>query len=357
MLTVALIFGGKSPEHDVSINSAKNIYAAIDKSRFQVCLIGVGRGGRWFRLSEEAFLAPGVRIDDGEPLAIIPGAEKGQIIRLGELSAIEQIDVVFPIIHGPYGEDGTLQGMLKQLNLPFVGPDVVGSAVSMDKDISKRLLREADLKVANALVFHHFEKDAIDYHAVVNQLGLPVFVKPANMGSSVGVKKADDVKELKEAIATAFKFDHKILVEEAIYGRELECAVMGNGRVETTGVGEVIMTDGFYDYDAKYESEDAAQVQIPAKDIDDQMLAKLMLVAKNAYQVLGCEGMTRVDMFMDEEGNVFINEVNTLPGFTDISMYPKLWMQNGVEYAELISLLIDLALERGEREAALEKNR
>ncbi|MEM6768136.1 MAG: D-alanine--D-alanine ligase [Bacteroidota bacterium] len=357
MLTVALIFGGKSPEHDVSINSARNIYGAIDKTRFQLCLIGVGKGGRWFKLAEDAFLSQDLRIEDGEPLAVIPGAERGQIIRLEELSAIEQLDVVFPIIHGPYGEDGSLQGMLKQLNLPFVGPDVLGSAVSMDKDVSKRLLREADLKVAEAMTFYYFEKEAIDYTAVVNQLGLPLFVKPANMGSSVGVKKADTLPELKEAMATAFLYDHKIIVEEGLKGREIECAVMGNALIETTGVGEVVMDDGFYDYDAKYESEEAAKVQIPAKDIDAQMLAKLMLVAKNAYRVLGCEGMTRVDMFLDPEGNVYVNEVNTLPGFTDISMYPKLWVENGVPYAELISLLIDLAVERGDREAALEKNR
>lgn len=354
---IALMFGGQSPEHEISVRSARNIFTAIDRRKYDVVLIGVSKTGTWHHLENSVFEDSQFTIvQGGKQLAVIPGGREGQIIYADGSGSIPQIEAIFPITHGPYGEDGTLQGIFRHLSIPFVGPDVLGSAVSMDKDVAKRLLREADLLVADFFTFHYYEKNAIDYAAVVNRLGLPLFIKPANMGSSVGVRKVNNKREFDAAVEEAFRYDHKIIVEEGLVGRELECAVLGNGEIASTSVGEVGMSQGFYDYDSKYVSADAAKIMIPAPDLDNATLAKLVLVAKNAYRVLCCEGMTRVDMFLTPEGQVYINEVNTLPGFTNISMYPQLWEQAGTPYSELIDELIQLALERGRREAALEKS-
>jgi D-alanine-D-alanine ligase len=354
--TLALLFGGKSPEHAISVRSARNIFAAIPREHYEIVVIGISQNGEWFELEEGTFAAETLDIKTGKALALVPGKTEGQIRYLNGDGGFPQIEVVFPITHGPYGEDGTLQGLLRHLNLPFVGPDVLGSAASMDKDVAKRLLKEADLLVANGFTFHYFEKEAIDFFAVANQLGTPLFIKPANMGSSVGVSKVENKNEFDQAIAEAFRYDHKIIVEEAIYGRELECAVLGNAEIATSSVGEVVVnTAALYDYATKYLSDTAADIVIPAANIDNASLAKLLLVAKNAYRALNCEGMARVDMFFCEDGSVYVNEVNTLPGFTSISMYPQLWEEAGTPYSELIHELVQLALERGEREAKLEK--
>lgn len=353
--SLALLFGGKSPEHAISLRSARNIYAAIPRDHYSVLLIGIDQQGQWFEIDKAQFRQEKLDFSKGRALCLVPGLTEGQIRYLDGTGGFPQLDVVFPITHGPYGEDGTLQGLLRHLNLPFVGPDVLGSAVAMDKDVAKRLLKEADLLVAKGFVFHYYEQAAIDYVAVVNQLGLPLFIKPANMGSSVGVSKATNPAEFAAAIREAFRYDHKVIVEEAIVGRELECAVLGNAEVATSSVGEVVMSSGIYDYDSKYVSADAAKIVIPAENIDDQLLAKLVLVAKNAYRALNCEGMTRVDMFLCEDGSVYVNELNTLPGFTNISMYPKLWEAAGTSYPELVHELVQLALERGHREARLDK--
>jgi len=358
-MTVALIFGGMSPEHEISLRSAKNIYSAIDKQKYRVILIGISQGGSWHEIDEQDFAQlKALPADNGYPrLLLLPGKPGGVFIRQEDVSSLPNIDVAFPIIHGTNGEDGTLQGLLRQMEIPFVGPDVCGSAISMDKDVAKRLLLQADLLTAAFLSFQYGEKDAIDPIAVFNQLGSPLFVKPARMGSSVGVSKAETPAQLQQAITLAFEYDSKILIEEAVNGRELECAVMGNEMIEATSVGEVIMNNGFYDYEAKYISEDAAEIVIPARDIDDQLLAKLILVAKSAYQALECEGMARVDMFLQEDDSIYINEVNTLPGFTSSSMYPKLWEHAGTSYTELIDHLLELALERSKRDGGLKCTR
>ncbi|MEM6344639.1 MAG: D-alanine--D-alanine ligase [Bacteroidota bacterium] len=357
--TMALLFGGKSPEHEISLRSARNIFAAIPRDKYEIVLIGIDPNGRWFALEHSDLETDDLDIAAmGRPLCLVPGLAERQIRLLDSAETFPQIEVVFPITHGPYGEDGSLQGLLRHLNLPFVGPGVLGSAAAMDKDVTKRLLSQADLLVAEGFCFHYYEKDAIDYFAVINQLGLPVFIKPANMGSSVGVSKANNKAEFDAAIAEAFRFDHKVIVEQALIGREVECAVMGNGEVGTTSVGEVVVNSAeLYDFDTKYEDPNAADIVIPAQDIDNQMLAKLVLVAKNAYRAVGCEGMTRVDMFLCEDGAVYVNELNTLPGFTSISMYPKLWAEAGLDYADLIDNLLQLALERGRRDAALQSAR
>lgn len=356
-ISLGLIYGGASPEHEVSVRSARNIFAALDPDRYRVALIGVSTSGGWHAVRPEDLHAhPVVDGSFGQALILAPGTPEP--VRYADGSpGFPRLDAVFPIVHGPTGEDGSLQGLLRLLGLPFVGPGVLGSAVCMDKDVTKRLLRDADLLVADYLCFHAHEAASIDYAAVVNQLGLPLFIKPANMGSSVGVRKASDVQRFREAVAEAFRYDRKILVESFIEGRELECAVMGNAIAETTGVGEVVMGEGFYDYDSKYISATAAEVQIPAAGLDAELLAKLRLVAHDAYRVLGCEGMARVDMFCCEDGRVYVNEVNTLPGFTSISMYPKLWEAAGIGYGELLDHLVALALDRARQEAALKTSR
>ncbi|MEL6672620.1 MAG: D-alanine--D-alanine ligase family protein [Bacteroidota bacterium] len=357
---IILLFGGSSPEHEISIRSARNIYEAMDRNTYAIQLVGIAKNGQWYALPDD-FLPAGKSdiAAEGQPICLVPGSQEAPI-RYLDGKPFPRPEAVFCINHGPFGEDGSLQGILRHLGLPFVGPDVLGSAVAMDKDVCKRLLREADLKVAEGLTFRYYEKDAIDYAAVRNRLGSPLFIKPANMGSSVGVSKAENKAEFDAAVAEAFRYDHKIIVEEAIVGRELECAVLGNGQVATTSIGEVAMTQAtdaeLYDYASKYLSDTAADILIPAPDLDNQTLAKLMLVAKNAYLALECEGMSRVDMFLTEDGAVYVNEVNTLPGFTSISMYPKLWEQAGTPYNELIDELIKLAIERGKRTAKLEKS-
>ena len=352
---LGLLFGGKSAEHEISIRSARNIYAAIDTSQYEVSLIGIRTTGKWMHLPDASISLENPFDAGGKQLALVPGADHPIIYPTGS-ETFPQLDVVFPITHGPNGEDGSLQGLLRQLDLPFVGPDVLGSAASMDKDVCKRLLREAGQLIAEYLCFHKYQQDTIDYAAVRNQLGSPLYIKPANMGSSVGVSRADTQEEFEAAIYEAFKYDYKIIVEEMIVGRELECAVMGNAIPEATSVGEVVASDQFYDYEAKYISKTAAQVQIPAQ-IEDKIIAKLQYVARQAYQVLGCEGLTRVDMFLTEDNRIYVNELNTLPGFTSISMYPKLWDHAGVGYTDLINRLIDLALEKAGWMKALKKTR
>ncbi len=347
---VGIIFGGRSAEHEVSLQSAKNILDALDKERFDVSLIGVDKQGLWHLCDAAGFLLNAddpkrIALDTSGPiLSVLPGAERGQLLA-ADGRQVPQLDVVFPIVHGTLGEDGTLQGLLRTLNLPFAGPGVLGSAAAMDKDIAKRLLRDAGLAVAPFACFNHVTAAAADYDALVAQLGLPLFVKPANQGSSVGVSKVRNAEEFATAMALALSFDHKVLVESAIVGREIECAVLGNNLPEASVCGEVVVHDDFYAYDTKYISASGAETVIPA-DIAADAQQRLRDIAVRAYQALDCIGMARVDVFLTEAGEVVINELNTLPGFTKISMYPKLWGASGLGYTALITRLIELALER-----------
>ena len=258
-------------------------------------------------------------------------------------ASLGRFDAAFPVLHGPNGEDGTTQGMLKLLKIPFVGSDVLSSSVCMDKDVTKRLLRDANLKVADWITIR--SRNDLTYEEVRKKLGPIVYVKPANMGSSVGVNRVDNEANWGNTINEAFKYDSKVLVEQSVIGREVECAVLGNKNPKATGVGEV-RSAGFYSYDEKYAAGSQAEIIIPAK-IDPTHLALLKETAIKAYRTLECQGMSRVDMFLTQEGEVFVNEVNTIPGFTSISMYPKLWEQEGLSYSDLIDQLIELAIERG----------
>ena len=355
---VGIIFGGRSAEHEVSLQSAKNIVDALDKERFDVTLIGIDKQGQWHVSDPQAFLLHAedpARIalnPSGNAVAVHPGVARQQLVPTDPATALEQIDVVFPIVHGTLGEDGSLQGLLRMANLPFVGAGVLGSAVAMDKDVAKRLLRDAGLAVAPFVCFNRASAANADYAALVAQLGAPLFVKPANQGSSVGVSKVRNAAEYDTAMALALSFDHKVLVESAISGREIECAVLGNETPEASVCGEVVVHDEFYSYDTKYIREHGADVVVPAA-ISDADQQRIRAIAVRAYQALDCAGLARVDVFLDRDGEVVINEINTLPGFTRISMYPKLWAASGLGYTALITRLLELALERHARERAL----
>ena len=315
-IRVAILFGGKSAEHEVSIRSAKNVLASIDRKKYQVFPLKIGRDGKLRQL----------------------------------ISFLEKVDVVFPVLHGPMGEDGTVQGLLKLADIPFVGAGVLGSAVGMDKDVMKRLLAEAKIKVADFLVFT--KNSGIKFSEVKKRLGLPIFVKPANLGSSVGISKARNEKEFRAAVRLAGKFDNKILIEKYIKGREIECSVLGNEKPIASLPGEIIPTHEFYSYEAKYIDENGARFEIPAH-LSKKVIAEVRALAVRAFKVLCLEGMARVDFFLTPQNKVIINEVNTIPGFTNISMYPKLWAASGISQPELVDRLIMLAIERHQREKLL----
>lgn len=358
---VGIFFGGQSAEHEVSLQSAKNVLDAIDTSRFEPVLIGIDKRGNWHMLGREwdnPELELGARVRPAGPasqkhpiVTLVPGS--GKLIDVASGMVLPPIDVALPILHGPHGEDGTMQGLLELANIPYVGPGVLGSAVGMDKDVMKRLLREAGLPVADCLVFTLSQRHSIKADEIFAKLGTPVFVKPANMGSSIGVSRAETADALEAAIDAAFAYDVKILIESALSGDEIECAVLGNDRPEASIVGRIMPRVGdFYSYEAKYIDENGAVLEIPA-DIPPAVSDKVRALATQAFAVLGCEGMSRVDMFATKTGEVFINEINTIPGFTKISMYPKLWEASGLSYSELITKLINLALERHARRASL----
>ncbi|MFC0229442.1 D-alanine--D-alanine ligase [Serratia aquatilis] len=357
-LRVGVIFGGKSAEHEVSLQSAKNILDAIDKEKFDVTLLGIDKKGQWHINDASNFLLNAenpalIALNHtNKNVALIPGREKHQLIEADGAAALGQLDVVFPIVHGTLGEDGSLQGLLRMANIPFVGAGVLGSAVSMDKDVTKRLLRDAGLAVAPFVTLTRANRNQYGYSQLSERLGQTLFIKPANQGSSVGVSKAKDQAEFERAVALAFSFDHKVLVESAIVGREIECAVLGNDHPQASVCGEIVLSDEFYSYDTKYINEQGAQVVVPAA-IDQAVSDKIRDVALKAFKALDCLGMARVDVFLTADDEVIVNEINTLPGFTNISMYPKLWGASGVSYTQLITTLIQLALERHQQDSGL----
>lgn len=360
-LRVGIIFGGKSAEHEVSLQSAKNIVDAIDKNRFDVTLLGIDKKGEWHINDASNYLINAENPSlialnrSNNQVALIPGQTENQLIETHSASALSQLDVIFPIVHGTLGEDGSLQGLLRMANIPFVGSGVLGSAVSMDKDVTKRLLRDAGLNVAPFVTVTRSNRQNQTFEKVSQTLGLPLFIKPANQGSSVGVSKISDADGFARALDLAFDFDHKVLVESAIVGREIECAVLGNDHPQASVCGEVILHDEFYSYDTKYINEQGASVAVPA-DLPQETHDRIRAIALQAFGVLECRGMARVDVFLTAAGEVVINEINTLPGFTNISMYPKLWAASGLGYSELISKLLELALEQHQQDSQLKSS-
>jgi D-alanine-D-alanine ligase len=349
-LNVGVLFGGKSAEHEISLLSARNIYEALDREKYNPILIGIDKQGRW-HLNDETHWLP----DSGDP-RLIRASEAGSPVALlpscgGVLTGQIRLDVVFPILHGPLGEDGTIQGLLKLAGIPFVGAGVLGSAAGMDKDLMKRLLRDAGVPIGDFICLRSHE-EIPRFEEVTARLGLPFFAKPANMGSSVGVHKIHTQEEYLPGIADAFKYDSKIVIEEFIPGRELECAVLGNEEPQASVPGEIKSAHEFYSYEAKYIDENGAVTEIPAR-IPGETAERVRELAVKTFKVLECEGLGRVDFFLKDSGEVIVNEINTMPGFTRISMYPKLWEASGVSCTELIDRLIVLALERFKKEKVL----
>ena len=356
-LRVAILFGGKSAEHEISLISARNIVEAMDKDKYDVVSIGIDKQGRWFFDERGLLLDPRERSHvisgrNSNPMAVLPGTTPTPMIRTAPGRALGKVDVAFPVVHGPFGEDGTVQGLLKLANVPFVGAGVLGSAVGMDKDVMKRLLRDAGIPVAKFLVFDRSAIRKISFAGVKRALRSPFFVKPANLGSSVGISKVRTNKELRSALKEAFLYDNKIVIEENIPGREIECSVLGNDNPIASLPGEIITHHEFYSYDAKYLDEKGAQLVIPA-GVSKTIVKEVREMAVAAFKTLACEGMARVDFFLRDNRELFVNEINTIPGFTKISMYPKLWEASGIPYSKLIDRLIQLALERFRREKNL----
>ena len=358
---VGVLFGGKSAEHEVSLQSAKNVVEAIDREKYEVVLIGIDKQGQWFLSDAEQLLLeadPGAlpaltrgRAEDG--VALVPkDAGAGHLVRMADQGALEPVDPIFPVLHGPLGEDGTVQGLLKLADVPFVGASVLGSAVAMDKDVMKRLFRDGGIPTPDFIAVERLQATDLDFGQVEKRLGLPMFVKPANLGSSVGVSRVNRREEFQPAVADALQYDRKILIEAFVEGREIEVSVLGNEDPIASVPGEIVPQHEFYSYEAKYLDENGALLQIPA-ELPDDVVRKVQDLAVRAYQVLCCEGMARVDMFLRGEDEVVLNEINTIPGFTRISMYPKLWAASGISYTELIDRLIQLALERHKEESGL----
>jgi len=356
---VGILFGGKSVEHEVSLQSARNVCEAVDKTKFDVVLIGIDKAGLW-HVCDAALLgaatAPTAELPagaGGETLALVPGDTGRALVGTGSHHGLPKLDVVFPVLHGTYGEDGTVQGLLKLANVPFVGAGVLGSALGMDKDIAKRVLRDAGVPVCRSITLTGRTAAGATFASLAGQLGAPFFVKPANSGSSVGVSKVRDAAGWAAARDAALRYDHKLLVEEFVQGREIEVAVLGNDEPEASVPGEIVPQHDFYSYAAKYLDENGALLRIPA-DLPPAVGERVRRLAVDTFRALECAGMARVDFFVQADGTAYVNEINTIPGFTKISMYPKLWEATGVPYAALIERLLALAIERFERDRRLE---
>lgn len=354
-IRVGLIFGGKTGEHEVSLASAQSVLRALDAEKYDAVLIGVTKEGRWLtggnplKQLVNATQSPLLKAMNGSSpngTSAMISHDAAEITTANALN--ESVDVVFPLIHGPNGEDGTIQGLLELADLPYVGAGVAASAVGMDKALMKSIFRSAGLPVGDYLVVlrHKWEHEPEEtIHEIETVIQYPCFVKPANLGSSVGVSQARNWDELTQALTTAAQYDRKILVERAVEGRELECSVLGNDVPVASLPGEVIPEREFYDYEAKYADEHTRFV-IPA-DVTNEQARTLQEYAVRAFQAIDCSGMARVDFFLDKrDGKILVNEINTIPGFTNVSMYPKMWEASGVSYTQLIDRLIQLALEK-----------
>ena len=361
-MRVGIILGGQSAEHEVSLQSGRSIFNTIDKSMHDVQLIGIDKQGNWWLLPHEGYLGNEedpdniyLRTDDAAKIAIVPQNNSHKIYHLESGKQEDSLDVVFCIVHGTFGEDGGASGYFNMLNLPFVGPDVLGAAVGMDKDTAKIVLMHHGIDVADfvTLSIGTYQESHLD--EAIQKLDYPLFVKPSSSGSSIGVKKASTYDELKVAVEYAFQFDNKVLVECFIQGREVECAVLGNVNAKASVIGEIVPLHDFYSYEAKYIDKQGAKLSIPA-EIPEHLLPKMQAIAIKTYHALNCEGLARVDFFLTADERLIINEINTLPGFTSISMYPKLWEVSGLPYKDLIDRLLELAIERHERKIEMKKN-
>ncbi|HHA2988682.1 TPA: D-alanine--D-alanine ligase [Staphylococcus aureus] len=339
---ICIVFGGKSAEHEVSILTAQNVLNAIDKDKYHVDIIYITNDGDWRKqnnITAEIISTDELHLENGEALEI------SQLLK--ESSSGQPYDAVFPLLHGPNGEDGTIQGLFEVLDVPYVGNGVLSAASSMDKLVMKQLFEHRGLPQLPYISFlcSEYEKYEHNILKLVNdKLNYPVFVKPANLGSSVGISKCNNEAELKEGIKEAFQFDRKLVIEQGVNAREIEVAVLGNDYPEATWPGEVVKDVAFYDYKSKYK-DGKVQLQIPA-DLDEDVQLTLRNMALEAFKATDCSGLVRADFFVTEDNQIYINETNAMPGFTAFSMYPKLWENMGLSYPELITKLIELAKER-----------
>lgn len=348
-MKVAVIFGGMSTEHDVSIASGTSVIKNLNKNKYQIYPIYIDEQGTWYEYVEKIESIRNLKV--GEKLEKIVKIEN-------VIDYLKQMDVIFPVLHGLYGEDGTIQGMLELIQKPYVGCKVLASSLAMDKAYAKMIFTQAEIAQTKYVYIRKYKKGYIhvknnleeerksldEISSFINQeLEYPMFVKPSNSGSSVGIQKAKNEEELKNAIIYAGKFDTKIIIEEGIIGREVECSVLGNEDVIASCVGEIIPADEFYSYEAKYENAESKTL-IPAK-LDKKVEDEIKKIAIKAFKAIGGNGLSRVDFFIKKDGTVILNEINTMPGFTEISMYAKLWKQEGICYSELLEKLICLAME------------
>ena len=349
-IKVAILYGGRSVEHGVSINSARNIAEYLDKDKFEPILIGISTSGVWHLTS-----SVNKNIEEGEKLSLqLNPNSPGFITSKG---IVLNADVVFPVLHGTDGEDGSIQGLLQAMSLPLVGTGVLGSSMSMNKLVAKKILQEAGLPVAKFLSYYFEEADQINFKKISTTLGVPFMIKSASLGSSVGVSKINTEADLKKAVDEAFKYDDCLLAEEYIKGREIECAILGNNPPQASMPGEIIISSKyeFYTFDAKYVDGEAVKIDVPAK-LDKDVAETIRQYSLKAYQALKCEDFSRVDLFLTEDGRVCVNEINTIPGFTNSSMFPMMWKERGISFTDLITKLIMLSLERTKRSARIEKD-
>lgn len=347
---VAILYGGRSVEHGVSVNSARNIFQYIDKEHFEPLPIGISQSGQWF-------LTQGVTKDiaQGSSLGLILDPKNAGIILLASGDRIKA-DIFFPVLHGTDGEDGSIQGLIKAIDVPMVGTGVLGSSLSMNKIIAKRLLQESGVPVTKFVTYTYRDKSKINFESIVKKVGIPFMVKSASLGSSVGVSKVTKRTEFKKAIDEAFRYDHEIIIEEFITGREIECAILGNSPPVASNPGEIVISGNydFYTFDAKYVDPEAVSINVPAV-IDKKVVQTIRKVSVKAYQALRCEDFARVDLFLTRRGKIYVNEINTIPGFTNSSMFPMMWKERGIGFTDLITQLINLAIARNTENKRVER--
>lgn len=346
-IRVAVLCGGRSGEHEVSLVSGSSVARALNPQKYDVTLVGIDPKGLWRTLDTQKILN-GEISPEGLKLSQISQQLEPRAYPHHGFIGSQSFDVIFPVLHGTYGEDGTIQGLLELANVPYVGSGVVGSAVGMDKDVSRRLLEHAGISVVPTLCLKasNLKSHKESLKEAAEAFGFPFFVKPANMGSSVGVHKVKSLEDGAKALQDAFSYDTKVLIEKGISARELECAVLDGEPPKASGVGEIVPTHEFYSYEAKYLDDQGAILKIPA-ELDEGHIKQIQSLSLQAFQILELSGLARVDFFMDKNsGQLYLNEVNTMPGFTKISMYPKLWQAAGLSYPDLLDRLIELALKR-----------
>ena len=355
-LHVVLIYGGRSSEHEVSAVSARSILQAMNDRRYRVTLVRIDRQGNWTRVTDLRS-TPGGGLTSMATDTLVCLAPGGRLVgKDGSTLDLPHVDVAFPVLHGPNGEDGTIQGLLQLYDIPCVGASVLGSAIGMDKDVMKRLLREAGIPTPDFRVVCREDANKAGFAECMAMLGTPLFVKPANTGSSVGISKVKDEISYQRALEDAFSFDTKVLIETAITGRELECAVIGTSPLRVSVCGEIVTRHEFYTYEAKYEDETATDLIIPA-EIPSEVATRMQELARRTYRALCCEGMARIDFFLEQDGSLLVNEINTIPGFTSGSMFPLLWAHSGLGLPDLVDVLVQDAITRQLRTRAFKRAR